>query len=117
MICGQCGAVKNETPWFNCYGCSIKNRCIIEGDHWLWTGAKRGNYGVMRIKEGKKFALRNVHRIAFALWKGPIPAGDSVLHLKSCGYHLCCNPEHLYLKAQPLDLGDPLPEFEDVSRP
>lgn len=64
----------------------------------------RGNYGVMRIKIAGRWAIRNVHRIAFAVWKGDIPEGASVLHLKGC-VKTCCNPDHLYSKRQSLDLG------------
>lgn len=60
--------------------------------HWLWTGAKSGEgYG--------QFGLRGVpkqaHRVAYALFNGPIPAGLLVRHL--CNVPLCMNPEHFAL--------------------
>lgn len=68
-----------ESPWdFNGTPC------------WLWEGCKGiDGYGSMRFK-GKP---RRVHRVAYELWKGPIPEGLQLDHL--CRVRACCNPAHL----------------------
>lgn len=105
-ICNVCNrtrytVVNAEKSYWRCYGCVILERITIVPDTgcWLWTGARRGLYGVMAITERQERSVSNVHRLAFALWKQSIPEGYSVLH--RCHTKLCCNPDHLYLKLQP----------------
>ena len=53
---------------------------------WIWTGGTCGdNYGVFRRKRA--------HRLAYELWKEPIPKNMLVRHL--CHTKLCINPDHL----------------------
>ena len=57
---------------------------------WLWSGAdKRNGYGQITIS-GKKLS---VHRLAFTVLSGAIPAGLDLDHL--CRVRCCVNPEHL----------------------
>lgn len=60
---------------------------------WLWTGAvlKSGGYGAIGIER----ASVRAHRVAWALFRGPIPAGLLVLH--KCDNPACVNVDHLYL--------------------
>lgn len=65
---------------------------------WEWQGALAGDrrgksnrYGQMKVN-GR---LAYVHRIAYELANGPIPAGLFVLH--RCDNTKCCNPAHLFL--------------------
>jgi hypothetical protein len=121
FTCPKCGGARDFTKrprkfgvqWV-CYGCRIKAHCTIDPDDpdacWLWTGAKRGNYGIVRVRLAKKYSFRNVHRVAYAVWTSDVPHASSVLH--TCGQKLCCNPKHLYLKEQPLQLGNPLPDLD-----
>lgn len=73
----------------------LKKRKIGSDGCWLWTGeTNHGGYGFMRaVYQGLKY--RRVHRIAFTLWKGPIPEGYAVHH--TCGKPSCFNPDHLQL--------------------
>jgi len=72
----------------------LLKKCKIVGDCWVWQGTKRGGYGQMTI-EGQ---TRNAHRVAYALFRGPVDHGISVIH--KCRNKLCCAPDHLYLDVQ-----------------
>ena len=62
---------------------------------WLWNGAKSNTgYGVI----GDKLKLYPVHRVAYMLWNGAIPAGLHIDHL--CSVRLCVNPQHLQAVTQ-----------------
>lgn len=59
---------------------------------WEWPGIRhRQGYG--RTKHNGKTAF--VHRRAWEITNGPIPAGINVLH--SCDNPPCCRPSHLFL--------------------
>jgi hypothetical protein len=59
----------------------------------LWTdkGACRKGYGRLRYKGITKKA----HRVAWELFRGPIPPGMLVCH--KCDFPPCVNPEHLFV--------------------
>lgn len=64
---------------------------VPESGCWLWEHATNGLYGVMRYNGRQEYA----HRVAFALFRGPIPQGIIVCH--KCDVPSCVNPEHLFL--------------------
>jgi len=60
---------------------------------WLWTGTTIGKgYGVFRTIPTIKTVA---HRVAWQLYRGPIPNGMWVLH--KCDTPSCVNPLHLFL--------------------
>lgn len=62
-----------------------------DGDCIVWTGAVRPTgYGVIGLE---RQGVGSVHRVAYELAMGPIPAGLHIDHL--CRNRLCVNPEHL----------------------
>lgn len=60
------------------------------GGCWLWMASKTANgYGQIRANG----TMRKAHRVAYELYKGPIPDGLHIDHL--CRNRMCVNPEHL----------------------
>jgi hypothetical protein len=61
---------------------------------WLWQSSRSRGYGTIFAWGRPQYA----HRIAYALQRGPVPAGVQVLH--TCDNPPCCNPSHLFLGTQ-----------------
>lgn len=58
----------------------------------LWQGYRDGKgYGQVSVGGKPHWA----HRVMYALFNGPIPAGETVHH--TCGEPSCVNPDHLEL--------------------
>jgi len=66
-----------------------------EDECWIWSAHKCGDYGQCKVGSVKTGTRKNEysHRVAYEIAKGPIPAGQQILHL--CDVKLCCNPAHL----------------------
>jgi hypothetical protein len=67
----------------------IGERVKVEGDCWIWQGAKAG-IGYARCRVGDKYFY--VHRLMYELLIGPIPKGLTLDHL--CRRRDCVNPFH-----------------------
>lgn len=70
----------------------FNSRYKVVGDCWIWTGSIR-NDGYGRYPVNRQW--KGAHRVAYELYKGPIPEGLLVRH--KCDNPLCINPEHLEL--------------------
>lgn len=76
--------------------------------HWMWTGAMMSSgYGMMWNADDKP-RLEGAHRISFKLFKGPIPEGQHVLHVRTCDVKRCVNPDHLYAGTRSQNIQDAL---------
>jgi len=64
---------------------------VTESGCWLWIGGYvRHGYGGFNVSRMKN---SHAHRVAYELWKGPIPPKFDVDHL--CRVKCCVNPDHL----------------------
>lgn len=105
--CGHCGVMFRFAPSQRKRFCS--RRCYEGGrvsdlrsrflskvtktnTCWLWNGAKtKPGYGKMYCHQTK--SVEGAHRVAYALFVGPIPSGLDLDHL--CRVRGCVNPAHL----------------------
>jgi len=67
----------------------------VESGCWEWqAGHYPTGYGLFSMKHpGGGWEMRYAHRVAYELFKGPIPAGLELDHL--CRNRGCVNPDHL----------------------
>lgn len=88
----------------------IKQRIRIDGECWLWTGAKTGGthgekYGQFKIGRGRDSRKTVMaHRAMYELFNGPIPCGMLVMH--KCDTPLCVNPDHLMIGTHNENMAD-----------
>jgi hypothetical protein len=68
---------------------------------WVYMGA-RGHFGYGEITIKRK--QWKAHRLAWEVWRGPIPDGKWVLH--RCDNPPCFNPRHLFLGNQTINQRD-----------
>ena len=99
-----------QSTRFNCEGLLVafESRITTELNSgcWLWCGATfdlRGGYGAATFR---KFGIigRRAHRLAWQIYRGPIPPKMHVLH--HCDVPLCVNPDHLFLGNQAINMRD-----------
>lgn len=69
---------------------------------WEWSGSLRSDgYGEIRVTNNKHF---RTHRLMWELVNGDIPKGKMVLH--KCDNPACCDPNHLFLGDQQINMKD-----------
>lgn len=81
----------------------LKWNSITKDLCWLWTGQlSKDGYGKIQLrpadlwmagKIGDKPQGCRVHRVAYTIWRGPIPEGMTLDH--RCRVITCFNPDHL----------------------
>lgn len=81
----------------------IKESIRIDGNGcWIWRKSKSWN-GYGRFATGGGGNAR-AHRISYAVFIGPIPAGLEVCH--KCDVRSCVNPDHLFVGSRTDNLQD-----------
>ena len=79
---------------------------IIKEDCWIWTGSKARGYGYLSITINSIRQNIYAHRLAWELYRGPIPEGLVVRHRCPQKRKDCCNPDHLLLGTQKENMAD-----------
>jgi len=108
--CAFCGGPISSGRDYCGHVCQVMAGCSGTTDPrgcWVWTRAKRENgYGLMRILVNGRYSMRSPHRVIYAAEYGEVPYTKSVL--QTCGTKNCCNPRHLKLGVQEMELvGNP----------
>lgn len=79
---------------------SVKSRLLARVNKtnngcWIWCGClSKDGYGSISVNCKPKL----VHRVAYELWREPIPPGLQIDHL--CRIRSCVNPKHLEVVTQ-----------------
>lgn len=74
---------------------------IPESGCWIWMRSVNSD-GYGQVWVGAK--SWGAHRLSYALFNGPIPAGASILH--RCDVRCCVNPAHLFVGSQQENIAD-----------
>lgn len=93
--------IKNDQMEF--YKNKLIDNCILEPNTgcWLWQkSTQRYGYGAFCVKN----KVHTASRISYLLFNGNIPDNLFVLH--KCDIPACCNPNHLFLGNQSINMKD-----------
>jgi hypothetical protein len=83
----------------------ILDRCTedVATECWVWNLSRNVQTGYAQSSPClRQFGSISVHRAAFVLWVGSIPAGLQIDHL--CRNHACVNPAHLRAVTQKVNI-------------
>jgi hypothetical protein len=68
----------------------IANLVVDSAGCWIWHGRRSPDeYGILSVG----IRRLSIHRVAYTLWREPIPIGLTIDHL--CRTHPCANPWHM----------------------
>lgn len=83
------------------YKAQIAPKLKQEGDCLIFTGSLRNGYGAIKVG-GRRGKVVYTHRIVYETFVGELQDGLFVLH--RCNRPACCNPEHLGLGTQGMNM-------------
>ena len=108
--CG-CGRAMEKSDYIDKVKKALLEKRKIVGECWEWQGqVDHRGYGRRTFGQRDQKRKTLVHRISFAVFKGPIPEEKCICH--TCDNRLCFNPDHLWVGT----LQDNLKDMKDKGR-
>lgn len=86
-----------RSKWYSDEDRLLHYRNITDAGCWETTATRiHSGYGMLWSNDAQRQVL--AHRLAWAVWRGPIPADMEIDH--TCENRSCFNPDHLQLVTQ-----------------